>query len=208
MLGLALLFFVGFSSCEKDGIAHETALASAAGQTTSNGDSDGAVTSRSLCDCDCEYKINSVTGYPSSGNHLEMLGITNTDFCSSCPLAFGFYGCGYYSDFGSDPCAYNMTGGILAFPTRWISFNCSVDGGQPFTKRFFLVQKNSSCDNPGNLVAGSISYSIRCKGVGTSEWVHNTDNIINFSGSGNPFLDVVVTLEEDEFNCDCSPTID
>lgn len=207
-LGLALLFLVGITACQKDGIEAEYALASAAGQTTSKGDSDGEVTSRSVCDCECEYKINSITGYPSSGYHTEMLTVSVTDFCSSCPLTGGYYGSCYQDIWESDPCYYDMGYGLLAVPTRWIPFNCSVDGGQPFTKRFYLTQWDSGCE-PGSPIEGQIAYSIRCRGVGTVEWFQNTSNVVNFSGSTNEFShDVIVDLIEDENNCDCLPDID
>ncbi len=207
-LGLALLFFVGFTACQKDGIEHEPAMASAGGQTTSNGDSDGKVTTRGLCECECEYRIYSVTGYPSSGNHTEMLMQTYTDFCSSCPLAAGFYGNCYDGIWGSDPCFYDMGYGSLgALPTKWIPFNCTVAGGQDFAKRYYLTQWDSGCGS--STVAGQIAYGVRCRAVGTTEWFQNTSNVVNFSGGSNEFShDVVVDLIEDENDCDCLPNID
>ncbi len=210
-LGLALLFFVGFTACQKDGIEAETLLASADGQTTYEGDSDGKVTTRSSGTCECEYKFNSITDVsPTSGNHVEMQALTNQDNCSAgCPWALAFYGCGYYSFWNGNTCATDLgTGSIsFTFPTRWIPFNCSIPEGDIFNKRFYLTQWNSAC-NTANPLAGKIGYSIRCRGGCSSEWEYNTDNLFTFSGSGNAYLDFTIALQEGADTCECSPVID
>jgi hypothetical protein len=201
-LGFALLFFVGLSSCEKDGIAYETALASASGQTTSNGDSDGKVTTRGAGTCECEYRIYSIEGTPSSGKHLELQAQTWQNTCSpGCFSAHGYYGTCWEGIWNGNPCAYDMASGSLSiFPTRWIPFNCSMPDYTNFNKRLSLTQRLSDCsDSPTGVSSGAVVYGIRCKGACSSNWQYS------------PSTNFAVTSGVTEFeihmrgDCGCSP---
>jgi len=168
----------------------------------------GDVTASPLTTCDCEYKVYSISGSPSLGNHLEMLALTPLDFCSSpsCPFEFGYYGCGYDDLWGTDACSTNLDRGLSTFPTQWIPFNCSVTAGQTFLDRLYLTEWNSSCVSP-DLVPGTIVYGIRCKGSCTADWEYSASTQFTFSGSGSTYINFDVNLLEGA-GCDCLPDID
>ncbi len=204
-LGLAVLFFMGFTACQKDGMEPETLMASAAEQTTSKGESDGEVTTRSSGTCECEYKIYSIDGTPGTGKHLEMQAITWQNTCSAgCYWAHGYYGNCWAGIWGSNSCAYDMGSGSISFtfPTRWIPFNCSVPDYTDFKKRLTLTQRLSDCsDIPTDVSDGEVVYGIRCKGACSANWQYSAST--NFAvTSGLTEFDI-----EMGGDCGCSPTI-
>lgn len=208
MLGLALLFFVGFTACQKDGMEAETALASAEGQTTSNRDSDGEVTTRSSGTCECEYKIYSINGNFGTGNHLEMMARTESNFCSpGCMWAEAIYGPCLLNLYGNS-CTFDLSNGSVSFtfPTRWIPFNCLIPSGANFDKRLYLSQVPSNCSPNYSGTSGQIVYGLRCKENPniscSSEWQDSTATNFTISNSGNLTFEIGLTGD-----CGCSPTI-
>lgn len=194
-LGLALLFLVGFSSCEKDGIEGEEVIATT-GQNTYKGNADGKVTNRDDTNCECQYRIVSVTGNSLVGIKFYLTG---SEFCSTACYNMSAY---------NDSCL-PLTGSgcdeLVAspYPSTYRWFNCST---APFSSFDVNYQPYSDCGNTNYPYSSSITFQLRCleKPEGecdSGQYIYSNPYTISaaaFSGG---------TAEVNMVECGCEPQI-
>ncbi len=155
-LGLVLACLMALVACQKEETTSEQQLPQnpVVGNTTSDGDSNEWIKSRSDTNCECEYRIVSLTSSSLTGLKFYLLG---SEECStSC------YNMSAYNDTCQDITGTGCDHLVSApYPTSYILFNCSTAPFSSFNVNYFPV---SDClGQNGFPYASSITFQLRCK---------------------------------------------